>query len=656
MGLGVRWAHLTSCLLVVGTFGALLLAGRAVRPTALAWETRVARAARATLLVALATGLVALAQQAALAEGRAGALLEGAALARYALETQGGAVWLARHGLLVLLAAFVVLAGQPRNGADWLAARGESALLAAAALALLGVSGHAAAVEPGTGRAIAIDAVHLLAAGAWFGALLPLAALLVAASREAGADARPYAVLAARRFSRLALAAMLALVVTGAFNATVHVGSVAALLGTRYGWLLLLKLALLVSILGLAAVNRRRLLPALAGEAATLGRPAMRRLASLVSGEAALALALLVVVAALGMTPPGRHDEPVWPLPFRLTPGALADDPVGRARTLVGSQLAILGASAVLAGLVRRGRRVPLMAGAGVLLAAGVALAVPPLAIDAYPTTYLRPAVAYHATSIAEGARLYAGRCASCHGAHGAGDGQAAAGLPRPPADLRAAHTAQHTAGDLFWWITHGIPRSGMPGLGDGLPLEQRWDLVNFVRTLGAAREARALGPAVAPTAPGVVAPDFTFAVGPMSQRSLKDYRGRRAVLLVLYTLPASRERLSELAQAYRAFTVLGAEIIAVPRDAAPDAIRRLDVEPPALFPVVTDGAPDIVAAYGRLADTPHAEFLIDRQGYLRALWAPAGAPARDVNLVIADLQTLAEEATTRPPADEHVH
>ena len=153
-----------------------------------------------------------------------------------------------------------------------------------------------------------------------------------------------------------------------------------------------------------------------------------------------------------------------------------------------------------------------------------------------------------------------------------------------------------------------------------------------------------------------VVAPDFGFAVGPMPQRSLKDYRGRRAVLLVLYTLPGSRARLADLARAHRALTVFGAEVIAVPRDGAPDAIRQLQVEPPALFPVVTEGAPDIVTAYGVFADAPHAEFLVDRQGYLRALWAPAGVPSRDVNLLLADLQALSQEAETLPPADEHVH
>jgi mono/diheme cytochrome c family protein/uncharacterized membrane protein/peroxiredoxin len=517
------------------------------------------------------------------------------------------------------------------------------------------VAGHAGAVEPGTARAIAVDATHLLAAGLWVGGLIPLAALLAAAVREAGADARPYAVLAARRFSRLALGAMLALAATGAGNAIVQVGSMAALLGTPYGRLLLLKLAILVPILGLAAVNRRRL-PALGGEAATVGRPAMLRLAGGIGIEALFAVMLVVVVAKMGTTPPARHEDPVWPLSFRLTGSALADDPVGRARLLVGSQLAVLGAAAALAALALRGRRVPLLAGGGVLLATGLTTASVSLAVDAYPTTDLRPAVTYNARSIAEGRRLYAERCAACHGAEGAGDGAAGARLARPPADLRAAHTAHHTAGDLFWWITHGIPRSGMPGQGERATVEQRWDLVNLVRTLGAARAVRALSAGVETGRAGPVAPDFGFAVGPMPERSLRDYRGRRAVLLVLYTLPGSRGRLGALAEAYGALNALGAEVIAVPRDGAPDAIRRLGAAPRVLFPVVTEGAPDIVSAYGLLVDAPHVEFLIDRQGYVRALPAGADPSAPGVTRLLGDLQILAEEAVTLPAADEHVH
>jgi putative copper resistance protein D len=656
VGLATRWTHLAAGLLVVGAPAALLLAGPSDRPTARAWEAMVVRRARWWLLVALASGLATLAYQTALVEGRSGAALEIESLLRFLVETQAGHVWLTRHGLLLLLGAFLLAGGDTSRPEDWLAARGEAVLLATAALVLLGASGHAAAVEPGTARAVGIDALHLLAAGAWLGGLLPLAGLWRAASRSEGADARPYAVLAARRFSRLALAAVVALVITGVANATLQVGSVAGLLGTPYGQLLLVKLGLLAPLLVLAALNRRRLLPALGGEAEPIGRPAMRRLAASVGGETALGLLMVAVVAAMGLTPPALHQQPTWPLSVRLSLVALDGAPDLKWRALVGSQLAVLALVAGAAGLVLRYRRLPLLTGAMALLAAGLGLLVPPLAIDAYPTTYRRPTAAYHATSIAQGAALYREHCAGCHGPTGAGDGPAGRGLPRPPADLRAPHTGQHTAGDLFWWISRGIPRGGMPGFADRLEEEERWDLVNFVRGLGAAQASRSLGPTVEAERPWLVAPDFTFAVGPTPARTLRDYRGRRLVLLVLYTLPGSRPRLGQLAQSGELLGLLGVEVIAVPRDAAADAIRQLGSEPRFLFPVVTDGAREIVAVYSLFGSAAHAEFLIDRQGYLRAQWAAAGDTRRDLNLLLAEIQQLNAEKTLAPPADEHVH
>src|SRR5262249_60584902 len=89
------------------------------------------------------------------------------------------------------------------------------------------------------------------------------------------------------------------------------------------------------------AANRRRLLPALSGDALTVGRPALRTLAGFVTIEAALALALLAVVAAMGVTAPARHEQPTWPLPFRLTVAAI--DAAGARPGLIGSQVAILG-------------------------------------------------------------------------------------------------------------------------------------------------------------------------------------------------------------------------------------------------------------------------------------------------------------------------
>src|SRR5207249_2101590 len=211
--------------------------------------------------------------------------------------------------------------------------------------------------------------------------------------------------------------------------------------------------------------------------------------------------------------------------------------PAEASRTFMGCQIAVLGLVAMLAGVIVRTWRLPLVALALVALGAGAGLALPPLAIDAYPTTYLRPSVPYQAASVASGAALYRESCVACHGARGAGDGPAGLNLPRPPADLRAPHTAQHTAGDLYWWLTNGIPAAGMPGFGARLSEDQRWDLINFLRALSAGDAARGMGTAVEPDRRWLVAPDFAFAVGPTPPRSLKEYRGR-VVLLVLYQLP----------------------------------------------------------------------------------------------------------------------
>jgi mono/diheme cytochrome c family protein len=43
---------------------------------------------------------------------------------------------------------------------------------------------------------------------------------------------------------------------------------------------------------------------------------------------------------------------------------------------------------------------------------------------------------------------------------------------------------AQHTDGDLFWWLARGIPGTPMPAYGEGLNDEERWHLVNYIRSL----------------------------------------------------------------------------------------------------------------------------------------------------------------------------
>lgn len=669
-GVVVRWAHLACGLGLVGLITATVLAGRSDRATALAWHARTLRGARRLTVLLLVSGVAALAYQSAVVIGRPAAALDPADWLKLLGQSRFGTVWLVRHGLLLLLAALLLLREHERSGADWALVRGEAWLLAAVGAGAMAWAGHAAAVEPAALTAALLDALHLIAAGTWFGALLPLAGLLRAASAEAGADARPFAVLAVRRFSRLALAAMLAVVATGLGNAWFQVGSAPALVGTPYGWLLLLKIALLIPVLVLAQQSRRHLLPRLSGDGDAVGRPAMARLGRFVASEAVLALFILLLTSALSLSPPALHDSPWWPFARRLS-YEVAVELGGQTRVLIGSQIAIGGLLAAIVGLLLRRTRTVVLGGGLALLVVGLWVAVPPMAVDAYPTTYRRSSVPYQAASVATGAGLFQTHCAVCHGPGGRGDGPGGAGLPKLPADLTAPHTAQHTAGDMFWWLTHGIPASGMPPFGQKLSEEERWDLINFIRALSAGERARQMIPLVQVNRPWLVAPDFSIVVGPTPPRPLKEFRDFWMALLVFFSLPDSRPRLVELAEAYHTLQGLGVEVVAVPLTDGEGIIRRLGAKPPILFPVITDGAAEIAAAYtlfGRtvgpeaLRPNPppsrHVEFLLDHQGYVRARWIP-GQPGKgwdDLKTLVNEIQILDKEAPSGPPPEEHVH
>jgi hypothetical protein len=95
---------------------------------------------------------------------------------------------------------------------------------------------------------------------------------------------------------------------------------------------------------------------------------------------------------------------------------------------------------------------------------------------------------------------------------------------------------------------------------------------------------------------------------------------------------------------------VLGLEIIAIPMHATADPIGELGASPPILFPIVTDGGADIIATYRMFAPGAHGELLIDRQGYIRAIWrGSAGA-------VQAQVEKLNAEKDVPPFPDDHVH
>ena len=82
----------------------------------------------------------------------------------------------------------------------------------------------------------------------------------------------------------------------------------------------------------------------------------------------------------------------------------------------------------------------------------------------------------------AEGKKIYSANCAICHGDKGQGDGVAAPGLSKPPADHSSAAVQKQTDGAIFWKITEG--NNPMPAYKTVYSETQRWQLVNYIRTL----------------------------------------------------------------------------------------------------------------------------------------------------------------------------
>ena len=84
--------------------------------------------------------------------------------------------------------------------------------------------------------------------------------------------------------------------------------------------------------------------------------------------------------------------------------------------------------------------------------------------------------------SIGAGQKIYSKTCVMCHGKTGDADGPAVIELNIHPAKLSDPHLATESDGSLFWKITTG--KKPMPAYGKRLSETDRWNLVNYVRTL----------------------------------------------------------------------------------------------------------------------------------------------------------------------------
>jgi putative copper resistance protein D len=217
-------------------------------------------------------------------------------------ETQFGLVSKVRIALAVILAG--CLAYDRLTPVRWLALGAGLGFTAAIAW-----TGHAGSTAGAMGNLhLAADTLHLIAAAGWIGGLVPLALLLAAARRRRAFAWGSLARDAALRFSTLGIVSVATLFVTGIVNAWILVGSIHALIVTRYGQLLLLKLGVFAIMLMFAAANRFWLTPRLAFSPENEPQSeALRQLTRNSVIEIALGLTIFAMVGVLGTLHPAIH-------------------------------------------------------------------------------------------------------------------------------------------------------------------------------------------------------------------------------------------------------------------------------------------------------------------------------------------------------------
>jgi len=88
--------------------------------------------------------------------------------------------------------------------------------------------------------------------------------------------------------------------------------------------------------------------------------------------------------------------------------------------------------------------------------------------------------------SIATGRAVYTKNCYDCHGKKGRGDGPKSGDLPISPRDFTKEVFQKQTDGSMYWKITEG--RKPMPSFKKDLTDDQRWQVINYVRTLGSGK------------------------------------------------------------------------------------------------------------------------------------------------------------------------
>ncbi len=624
----LRGLHLAATLSLLGTAGfiAWLLPGAGADGQAI--SPRLVRLCRISGIVALLTLMAWFVLQAAVIAGAADLHQVGAALPIVAKQTRYGGAMVARGGLLLLAS---LLVGESRSRIY------ATIVSVTIALGLQGLIGHAGAIggRAGTGI-VASEALHLLAAGLWLGALLPLWLSLGKLAPRAGAAV-------CERFSPVGLGCVLVIAGTGLVQGIELIGGLPGLVGTHYGQIALMKIALFLLALVFAALNRLRLTDRLSKSALN----ARSRLRLSVAGEILTGLAIILAAAFLASAMPATHETPMWPLTWRPSLDGLSGPSAAHQLFLILLPGAIAAALMAIGWFWRpafwRWAFWPALAlFVAAAIWAGPRLA-PFLTIDAYPTTFASSPTEFADSSIVHGATLFAAKCAICHGPEAQGDGPGTKSLAVAPADLTAAHFRMHTEGDLFWYISRGRTSSSgamtMPAFGDVLSSDDRWALIDFLKAHNAGYSMRATGRWSTPPP----LPQFDAICANGSAINLDDLHGR---VLHIVADPESSPPSPPVLNGPDVTTI----VLSRDRKAKPNGSACVTVEPAAwnAFATLAGVAPNALA---------ETHLLADQNGWLRARWRP-GDPNdwNDPRVLAAAIDDIASHPLAAAVGVQHEH
>lgn len=283
----VRWLNYAALFALIGAVVFALFIAPRVPSLALPASLGAARLGVAAAAVLVVAALARLAAQAY--------ALRGAGIGAIVGGTTWGRAWLLGAAAAVVALAALSSARRSDRRSGWIVA-----LFAVIAFALsLPLSGHAIATPRFTPLAVTADTLHILGAGGWLGTLLVLVVVGVPITLrgDPGTRAREASALV-NVFSPVALGCATLLVITGLLAAWLHLGALPPLWQSRYGQVLLAKVAVVVLLAVVAYINWRVMRPALGTDRAT------RRIRSSAGVELALATLVLVVTAVLVATPP----------------------------------------------------------------------------------------------------------------------------------------------------------------------------------------------------------------------------------------------------------------------------------------------------------------------------------------------------------------